>query len=93
MLNLILVLELFLQISDLSLKCELVDLMLGFQSEDLIVGLIGTTSSSLGDVAQFLYGLTCLLDLVSITFIYAVLNVLLLAHDVDVFAQSLVVRL
>ena len=82
-----------MQISNLSLKCELVDLVLGLQCKDLVVGLIRTTSSSLRNVAQLLDGFTSLLDLVSVTFIYAVLNVLLLAHDIDVFAESLVVRL
>jgi|LakMenE01Jun11ns_1017448.scaffolds.fasta_scaffold9374977_1 hypothetical protein len=67
--------------------------MLGLQCEDLVVSLIRTTSSSLRNVAQLLDGFTSLLDLVSVTFIYAVLNVLLLAHDIDVFAESLVVRL
>ena len=92
MLYLVLVLELLLQISNFSLKCELIDLVLGFQGEDLIVGLIGTTSSSLSDVAQFLDGFTGLLDLVSVTFINAGLNILLLAHDVNVFAETLVER-
>jgi hypothetical protein len=67
--------------------------MLGLQCEDLVVSLIRTTSSSLRNVAQLLDGFTSLLDLVSVSFIYAVLNVLLLAHDIDVFAESLVVRL
>jgi hypothetical protein len=75
------------------LEGELVNLVLGFESQDLVVSLLRAARAGLGQVVQLLNGFDSVADLTIITSVDAVLDELLLAHDIDLFAGVLVGRL
>jgi hypothetical protein len=86
-------LQLLLQVHDAVLEGELVNLVLGFESQDLVVSLLRAARAGLGQVVQLLNGFDSVADLTIITSVDAVLDELLLAHDIDLFAGVLVGRL
>jgi len=92
-LRVISLLELVLEILDLSLEVELLSLVLSFQSQDLIVGLLGDSLALVSGSVQVLGFVVGLVDLLVVTVVNSHLVLHFLSHHVDLLSKSSVLGL
>jgi len=85
--------QLFLEVEDLVLECELVDLVLGLEGEDLIVGVLAEALAIVSLLVKLLDVINILVDFTVVTFVDSGLVSELLAPNVDVLSQGLVLGL
>lgn len=91
--GIILDLKLLLKVLDLSLEIEFLSLMLGFQSEDLVIGLLGNSLSLIGGLIKLLCSLVGNLDVFTISVVNSDLVSHLLSHDINLVSQGFVLSL
>lgn len=92
-LRVISLLELVLEILDLSFEVELLSLVLSFQSQDLIVGLLGDSLALVSGSVQVLGFVVGLVDLLVVTVVNSHLVLHFLSHHVDLLSKSSVLGL
>ena len=85
--------KLLLEVEDLVLESEFVNFVLCLKCKNLIVGILAEAGAVICLLIKFLNLINSLIDLTTVAFVHTGLVSELLAPDVNVFSQQLVLRL
>jgi hypothetical protein len=92
-LALILFLELILEGFNVALECLLLEFVVCFKGQDLIVGFLREALSGVGDLVELLGVITHGMNITNNVFICAKLIALLFSHNIDVCTKTAVLSL